>query len=414
MTDHPRHESRLMTDPLTPEWLAALRRMVADEVWELPSREGVAALLDEIDRLTARHRLEHERAETLEAENAKLATERGRLKGELADAESAIDDWAYAVTWREEDADALRKTLAALLPQFREHGHPGEPCRRSGWVPERTLTAAAEVMAVSQRAADARRRSEAVFGAVVPQGAPQPGASVPVAASAQSEPPEDAKAAQRPAEDFRTYRCPTPCDSDCEARCHEGHQVGYKQTHDIAECQARSAAAEAYRRLAPKPLDLSGELEESWRSQAAILHYPDTVPTRTVPITPEDEGISSADAQAQIESDQYMNATVDCPSCDGSGLELDAEGESHGECLRCAGMGRVPDERTPEQWEAHYGVQVHDPDGWRTPGDPRNWNEPITLAEFARRLGGSTLRNVSDPAWSQIRRDARAAEREPR
>lgn len=26
--------------------------------------------------------------------------------------------------------------------------------------------------------------------------------------------------------------CPTPCDDDCDALCHEGHQVGYKRDHE--------------------------------------------------------------------------------------------------------------------------------------------------------------------------------------
>lgn len=52
--------------------------------------------------------------------------------------------------------------------------------------------------------------------------------------------------------DIYAYRCPTPCDSDCEARCHEGHEVSYKQRHNVAECQARRAAAEAYARFAPQ------------------------------------------------------------------------------------------------------------------------------------------------------------------
>lgn len=31
--------------------------------------------------------------------------------------------------------------------------------------------------------------------------------------------------------------CPTPCDDDCEALCHEGHQVPFKRTHDPEECE---------------------------------------------------------------------------------------------------------------------------------------------------------------------------------
>lgn len=30
--------------------------------------------------------------------------------------------------------------------------------------------------------------------------------------------------------------CPTPCDDDCEALCHEGHQVPWKREHDPEHC----------------------------------------------------------------------------------------------------------------------------------------------------------------------------------
>lgn len=30
--------------------------------------------------------------------------------------------------------------------------------------------------------------------------------------------------------------CPTPCDEDCEAICHEGHVVVYRREHDPDEC----------------------------------------------------------------------------------------------------------------------------------------------------------------------------------
>jgi hypothetical protein len=29
----------------------------------------------------------------------------------------------------------------------------------------------------------------------------------------------------------RLAECPTPCDDDCEAECHELHQVSWKRTH---------------------------------------------------------------------------------------------------------------------------------------------------------------------------------------
>lgn len=42
-----------MTDPIPADRLAELRRMLADETWELPAKQDVTALIGEIDRLTA-------------------------------------------------------------------------------------------------------------------------------------------------------------------------------------------------------------------------------------------------------------------------------------------------------------------------------------------------------------------------
>ena len=30
--------------------------------------------------------------------------------------------------------------------------------------------------------------------------------------------------------------CPTPCDDDCDADCHEWHEVAYKREHDPYTC----------------------------------------------------------------------------------------------------------------------------------------------------------------------------------
>lgn len=32
-------------------------------------------------------------------------------------------------------------------------------------------------------------------------------------------------------------RCPTPCDDDCEAVCHEAHAADFKRCHDPVECE---------------------------------------------------------------------------------------------------------------------------------------------------------------------------------
>lgn len=33
--------------------------------------------------------------------------------------------------------------------------------------------------------------------------------------------------------------CPTPCDDDCEATCHEAHQIRSKREHDVETCGRR-------------------------------------------------------------------------------------------------------------------------------------------------------------------------------
>ena len=41
------------------------------------------------------------------------------------------------------------------------------------------------------------------------------------------------------------YRCPTPCDPDCEINgwgCHEGHVPTWKREHDLEACEARMLA----------------------------------------------------------------------------------------------------------------------------------------------------------------------------
>lgn len=133
----------------------------------------------------------------------------------------------------------------------------------------------------------------------------------------------------RPRKDIYAYRCPTPCDPDCEHRCHEGHQVPYKQRHNVAECQARCAAAEAYRRFAPKAGqgaealvlpnaafdELAGQLEppaQSVPELVALFRRPRVTPPADADvIAPQDERVSSADVAAQTEVDQHAY----CPDC---------------------------------------------------------------------------------------------------
>jgi hypothetical protein len=44
---------------------------------------------------------------------------------------------------------------------------------------------------------------------------------------------------------------------------------------------------------------------------------------------------------------------------------------------------------TPYEWELVTGIQVLDPDGWRVDG--KSWLEPVSLAEFSRRVMTSTI-----------------------
>lgn len=171
-----------MTAPIPADRLAELRRMLADEVWELPAKQDVAALIGEIDRLTAENRLFH-----------------------------AIYDHDHP--------------RPATCPRHAPH-------RAHRWLPPRS-------------AIDCAGWPPAVEHRDGPQGSAEPSAG----ASVMDFPAEAPNEAQRPAGGFGAYRCPTLCDDDCEARCHEGHEVSYKQRHDVAECQARSAGAEAYRRV---------------------------------------------------------------------------------------------------------------------------------------------------------------------
>lgn len=61
--------------------------------------------------------------------------------------------------------------------------------------------------------------------------------------------------------------------------------------------------------------------------------------------------------------------------------------------------------RTPEEWGELYGVDIMDPDGWRSADAPA-WTEPITLADFYERALRCTVRNCATVDWQRIARDA--------
>lgn len=50
------------------------------------------------------------------------------------------------------------------------------------------------------------------------------------------------------------------------------------------------------------------------------------------------------------------------------------------------------DLRTPEEWCKVFRVEIMDPDGWRSEGDPK-WTDPISAEEFKQRMWISTIRS---------------------
>lgn len=62
--------------------------------------------------------------------------------------------------------------------------------------------------------------------------------------------------------------------------------------------------------------------------------------------------------------------------------------------------------RTPVEWGERYGVDIMDPDGWRSADAPA-WTEPITLADFYDRARRCTVRNCATVDWQRIARDAK-------
>lgn len=84
-----------------------------------------------------------------------------------------------------------------------------------------------------------------------------------------------------------------------------------------------------------------------------------------------------------------------------------------GTASECTGTGLAPVDlaapthstsaelQPPDVWCVRYGIEIRDPDGWRTPDAP-SWEMPITLAEFQVRAAKSTARPVSPRTLGQI------------
>ena len=59
--------------------------------------------------------------------------------------------------------------------------------------------------------------------------------------------------------------------------------------------------------------------------------------------------------------------------------------------------------RRSGEWVLLTGVTIADPDGWDRKDFQRSWNEPITRAEFARRVRRSTV--YTDAASEALARE---------
>lgn len=277
-----------MADPLSPERLAELRRIATGEDWSPPQREDVAALIGEIDRVTA---------------------ERDRLLRALE-----------AVSWR--------FTAAAQLPYQFEN--------------------LAVTSAHPQTAAAFRAVANLIRATIHPEDAdpePRRDAEPPGAASAQSEPSEPKFVAQRPAEGFEWeygYQ-------NMDRKIDKTPMMIGRSLQDIAAAMRRHReyAPEMHYALRRRPVgpwettedesvlpvDLSGELDDFAPEQLAELkrisgepgaplsvpcgHPPHLLvlgddgvgcmvcgPAKAETIAPEDEGVSSADVTAQQAADE--------------------------------------------------------------------------------------------------------------
>jgi hypothetical protein len=68
----------------------------------------------------------------------------------------------------------------------------------------------------------------------------------------------------------------------------------------------------------------------------------------------------------------------------------------------------MPDLRTPDAWCTEYGLEIADPDGWRTEDAPA-WDQPITLPEFAARYYLCTVRHFGVAQHDRLDADVKAA-----
>jgi len=65
--------------------------------------------------------------------------------------------------------------------------------------------------------------------------------------------------------------------------------------------------------------------------------------------------------------------------------------------------GPTREERTPDEWIAHTGIRILDPDGWDRSNFAEDWAKPLTLEEFKRKAAMSTADwSKARNAWGRI------------
>ncbi|GHA01112.1 hypothetical protein ACFOOM_12395 [Streptomyces echinoruber] len=134
-----RAEHRLI-DTLGVSGAALLRQHVETEIRDADQARALAAQAQ--DLLGVAHETSNRAEKERAAAVAELERMRGLLTAENKRANDAIDreeaaDRARAEAQRDRDQHAV--TLAEVLRHFTEHGHPGEPCVRTGWIQTETV-----------------------------------------------------------------------------------------------------------------------------------------------------------------------------------------------------------------------------------------------------------------------------------
>lgn len=90
------------------------------------------------------------------------------------------------------------------------------------------------------------------------------------------------------------YVCPTPCDDDCDAPCHESHQPDFKRMHPVEICEANVASGKNpfpdwYRNPSGCPCaHCEGPYEPTWEEFTHQREYQE--PRPPMPTSEDDSG----------------------------------------------------------------------------------------------------------------------------